>query len=258
MARGVRRTAFTVRRAETRVRTPVSLHLPGLASPELHRTDVQYGVEREHGLCSPSSYHATTGRARRTASRLRAKSVVNISFHFIRSLDLPPWPLVSHIQAGQSFLPPTIGRPEANPEALGRRLLTTGAVVGAGNCTLASAVLLLAAGAFASSGSVVETVATLSPFVSAALFIHCTSMATESIMLAGRRYYYLVATYAANTGLVVLLYSAAFKAGLSQLQSVWVGIITFQLVRLLTNAVMLSSPYSVLKSKEPLKALSQP
>ena len=167
----------------------------------------------------------------------------------------PPFPFLSP-KAGQSFLPPTIGRPEANPEALGRRLLATGAVVGIGNCILASAVLLLAAGAFANSGAVVATVASLSPYVSAALFIHCTSMATESIMLAGRRYYYLVATYAANTALVFVLYSAAVKAGLSQLQSVWVGVITFQLVRLLTNSVVLASPFSVLKSKEPLKALS--
>lgn len=156
-------------------------------------------------------------------------------------------------QAGQSFLPPTIGRPRAKPESLAKRLLATSFVVGSANSLMSAVILFYAAGVFATSGDVLATVATLVPFVCAGLFIHCLSMSTEGIMLAGRKYTYLVWTYAANSVVVFLAFQAALAVGLSQLQAVWTGIITFQSVRLVTNFLTLGSPYSVLKSTQPLK-----
>eukprot|EP00873_Tetraselmis_striata_P015543 jgi/Tetstr1/435807/TSEL_024696.t1 len=158
--------------------------------------------------------------------------------------------------AGQAFLPPAIGYVAARPRALGGRLLATGAAVGVGNAVAASAVLLLGAGAFAADPRVVAQVAALVPFVAATMFIHCCSMATEGIMLAGRRYFYLVASLAANCALVAAAFHAALGAGLPQLSAVWVGILTFQSARLLMNMATLASPWSVLRSRMPLRALA--
>jgi len=157
--------------------------------------------------------------------------------------------------AVQSFLPPTIGHPSAQPERLGQRFLMAGAVVGICNSLLASAILLGAAGVFASNPLVIATVADLVPCVVAGLFVHCCSMATEGIMLAGRKYYYLLATYTVNVVLAVAAYHGSMTVGgLSQLHSVWMGTITFQLIRLVVNLVTLASPASVLKLREPLQA----
>lgn len=165
----------------------------------------------------------------------------------------PPPPYL--LQACQSFLPSRIGRPAQRPEALGRRLLLTGAVVGVTNSALAAAILLFGAGLFVSDAAVIRQVAALVPFVAAGLFVHTSSMATEGIMLAGRRYYYLVGTYVANCGLVYLTYSAVIAAGLGPLLACWYGVLTFQGTRLLTNLAVLASPMSVLRSDQPLQAL---
>lgn len=157
--------------------------------------------------------------------------------------------------AGQAFLPPAIGYMAARPVALGRRLLGTGAAVGVGNAAAASGVLLFGAGAFAGDPLVVAQVAALVPFVAATMFIHCCSMATEGIMLAGRRYHYLVASLALNCTLVAVAFHVALGSGLPQLSAVWVGIITFQSCRLLMNLATLSSPWSVLTSPTPLTSL---
>jgi hypothetical protein len=138
---------------------------------------------------------------------------------------------------------------------LGRKLLLTGGVVGITNSALAALILLFACGAFVSDLAVIGQVAALVPFVAASLFIHTSSMATEGIMLAGRRYFYLVATYLLNCAVVYAVYSASIAAGMGPLLSCWYGILTFQSVRLIINVSVLASPYSVLRASEPLKSL---
>lgn len=185
-----------------------------------------------------------------------AAAVLGSSCIGLTVVCMPHWLPTICLQAGQAFLPPAIGYVAARPHALGRRLLATGAAVGIGNAVAATGVLLLGAGLFAGDPAVVAQVARLVPFVAGTLFIHCCSMATEGIMLAGRRYLYLVASLATNCALVAAAYHGALGAGLPQLSAVWVGIITFQSSRLLMNLATLASPWSVLKSSTPLKALA--
>ena len=153
-------------------------------------------------------------------------------------------------------MPPAIGRPHANPQSLGLRLIATGAAVGVANSLAASGILLFGAGLFVTDAETVAAVSTLVPYVAAALFIHCCSMATEGIMLAGRRYYYLVITLLFNCAVAVpfSLGASMGSLGLEKLYAVWVGIITFQSVRLAINVVALLSPWSVLKSNTPLNS----
>eukprot|EP00873_Tetraselmis_striata_P035573 jgi/Tetstr1/455837/TSEL_042628.t1 len=157
--------------------------------------------------------------------------------------------------ACQAFLPSRIGHPQQDPQALGNRLIVTGAVVGVVNSLIASAILLFGAGIFVSDPAVAATVAKLVPVVAATLFVHTCSMATEGIMLAGRKYFYLVSTYLANCGLVYATYHWALAMGLGQLMAVWWGIFTFQAVRMLINLAVLATPYSVLKATRPLEVL---
>lgn len=139
---------------------------------------------------------------------------------------------------------------------MGARLMGTAAVIGAINSVIASGILLFGAGMFVGSAEVASTVAGLVPLVAATLFVQTCSMATEGIMLAGRRYYYLLVTYLLNCGLVYAAHSAAVAAGLGQLTAVWCGILTFHATRLAINLVVLATPFSVLKQREPLTAVA--
>jgi len=159
--------------------------------------------------------------------------------------------------ACQAFLPSRIGRPLEAPQALGRRLISTAAVIGAANSLIAAAILTFGSGLFVNDPAVAATVAKLVPVVAATLFVQTCSMATEGIMLAGRKYYYLVSTYLFNCGMVGVAYQAATAAGLGQLMAVWCGIFTFHAMRLIINLAVLATPFSVLRAKTPLAALQR-
>ena len=84
--------------------------------------------------------------------------------------------------AAQSFLPALLGRPAA-AFAFCRMLLGTATVIGLANCACAGVLPLLVPGMFTTSPAVVEGMRQLAPVMSAALVLHCTSMATEGLLV---------------------------------------------------------------------------
>ena len=124
-------------------------------------------------------------------------------------------------QAAQSFLPAMLGRPTA-ALSFSRLLLATASIIGLGNCACAGVLPVLAPGLFTTSAAVSEGMRNLAPVMCAALVLHCTSMATEGLLvrrvatlslcvagisdgcmlqLAGRDLRFLLISYARNAAL---------------------------------------------------------
>ena len=85
-------------------------------------------------------------------------------------------------QAAQSFLPALLGRPAA-AFSFSRLLLATATVIGLVNCACAGVLPVLAPGLFTTSAAVAEGMRNLAPVMCAALVLHCTSMATEGLLV---------------------------------------------------------------------------
>ena len=85
-------------------------------------------------------------------------------------------------QAAQSFLPAMLGRPTA-ALSFSRLLLATASIIGLGNCACAGVLPVLAPGLFTTSAAVSEGMRNLAPVMCAALVLHCTSMATEGLLV---------------------------------------------------------------------------
>ena len=85
-------------------------------------------------------------------------------------------------QAAQSFLPVLLGRPAA-AFSFSRLLLATASTIGFGNCVCAGVLPVLAPGLFTTSAAVAEGMRNLAPVMCAALMLHCTSMATEGLLV---------------------------------------------------------------------------
>ena len=84
--------------------------------------------------------------------------------------------------AAQSFLPALLGRPAA-AFAFCRMLLATATVIGLMNCACAGVLPVLAPEVFTTSPAVIDGMRQLAPVMCAALVLHCTSMATEGLLV---------------------------------------------------------------------------
>ena len=137
-------------------------------------------------------------------------------------------------QAAQSYIPATLGRPQAS-----QRLCTTvvllGCFVGAVNCMWAGAAAFLAPGIFTTDASVIALVRHVTPVMCASLLIHTASMATEGALLATRDLRWLVASYAANALLCAASLQAANSAGWG-LWGVWLIMTQFHVTRMAWNS----------------------
>ena len=85
-------------------------------------------------------------------------------------------------QAAQTFLPALLGRPAA-AFSFCRLLLATATVIGLANCACAGVLPVLAPGLFTTSAAVADGMRQLAPVMCAALVLHCTSMATEGLLV---------------------------------------------------------------------------
>lgn len=94
----------------------------------------------------------------------------------------------------QAFLPPSIGTP-SQAWRIAKALFLCGLVIAVINSAFGAAILSFAMPLFTSSSAVLEQIASVAPLFILALSLHCCSMSTEGILLAGRESAFLCFSY---------------------------------------------------------------
>jgi len=134
-------------------------------------------------------------------------------------------------QTGQAFMPSFLGRP-ADAFAFAKQLLRLALAVGIVNAVCASIIPLVLPRLFTSDALVAAGMRHLAPVMFATLVLHCSSLATEGLLLAARDLGFLLRSYLLNCA--VCFASLWFVSG-TDLPRVWSVLVLFSLQRLVMN-----------------------